>query len=235
LQESSFLSHKSLALLAVTAGFSLFSLRYFVDIELAVGLLNGLYDGVWRLWGAAMDPLTGRWPAAAYVDEAYVAERWMLRAHILPVALAFALFPLQLSSRLRARNPALHRRLGRLALLCLALSMPASVLFALNLLRYPEIGGAASFAGFVGMAAVTSLCAGLAWTAILRRDVAAHRVWMIRAFGCLLGGSLGLRAFLVVVAPAMESFRDAIAISTWVSWIAGYIGADLWLHWKRKP
>jgi uncharacterized membrane protein len=115
----------------------------------------------------------------AELDDVFARYPVLTLVHIVPALLFVLLGPLQFSSTIRARYLPWHRWSGRVLLICgMVIGVSALVMsFAM-----PSIGG-------VNQAAATTLFAlfflfalGKAFWHILRREIALHREWMIRAF-----------------------------------------------------
>ncbi len=125
-------------------------------------------------------------PAVIPADHRFTGVPLPLIAHILGAAL-FALGGIaQLAPRLRRRHTAWHRRAGR-ALVLAGLVVAISALW-LTLLYDPQPGTGGLLYLFrllfgSGMAA----CLMLGFAAVRRRDFAAHRAWMVRAYALGLG------------------------------------------------
>ncbi len=111
-------------------------------------------------------------------EERYVRHPVPAYLHIVPglVYLVGACF--QLSARFRNRHLRIHRRMGRVVLAAGLVSGTFAIIF----------GAPHSYGGFwqsvatVAFSAYFLVALGLAFRAILRRDVPTHRRWMIRAF-----------------------------------------------------
>ncbi len=125
--------------------------------------------------------------------------------HILSAGMFCVLGAFQVSSAVRRHSPAWHRRAGRVL-------VPAGLTAALSGLWltfvYPpgELDGPVLFAvrlvAGVGMA--TALALGAA--AIRRRDIAAHRAWMIRALALALGA--GTQVFTHIPLEAFPALQN---------------------------
>jgi uncharacterized membrane protein len=92
----------------------------------------------------------------------------------------------QLAPRFRRRHPTWHRRAGRVAAVA-GLLVAGSALW-LTLFYAPQPGTGPVLFGFrlvVGSAMIACLVRG--FTAIRRRDIPAHRAWMVRGYALGLG------------------------------------------------
>ena len=150
-------------------------------------------------------------------------------AHVVPGALFLLLAPLQLSPRIRSRRPRLHRWSGRLLLLAAAAITSSAVWFA-------WVAPAANWRETAIITVVASwfvLAGARAWLAIRRRDIAAHRAWMLR----FLAVALGI-AVVRLVSPSVWLFRGRITVETGfisaliVGWTLAAGGMEWWI---RRP
>lgn len=121
-------------------------------------------------------------PADAARRAAYPAALWL---HILGGAGFGLLGLLQFSARLRRRWPGLHRWSGRV-LVTGGAGLALSGLW-MNVV-YPNPIDSLLHDGLQTLASVALLaCLALGVRAILRRQIAAHRGWMMRAYALCLG------------------------------------------------
>ena len=147
------------------------------------------------------------------------------------VAAAFYAFfgALQFSARLRQRRPNWHRRSGRLL-------VGAGMLVALSglwmtLFYTGAPGGDLLWAVrlLVATAMVASIVLG--FTAIRRRDITAHRAWMIRAYA--LAVAAGTQAFTQGTGEALLGISE---LSTAVSVSSGWVINAAVAEWViRRP
>lgn len=146
-----------------------------------------------------------------------------LRLHIAGGIGALLAGPWQFSPRLRARALSLHRWLGRFYLLEVGLGSIAG--FAMAVISEE---GLPTHLGF-GVLAVWWFVTGLqAYRAIRRRDVAAHRRWMIRNFSLTLA-AVTLRNYLPFMLLALHwPFRISYIIVSWLCWVPNLLVAE-WL------
>ncbi|MDG4827660.1 DUF2306 domain-containing protein [Asanoa sp. WMMD1127] len=136
--------------------------------------------------------------------------------HVAAAALYAFLGALQFSARLRRRRPAWHRRAGRV-LVAAGLVVAVSALWMT--LSYPDAPGGGLLWGVrlvVGSAMAACLLLGFA--AIRRRDIAAHRAWMIRAYA--LAVAAGTQTFTQGIGEAVFEPADlTTALSVSAGWV----------------
>jgi|GEM_PF-3031187 len=105
--------------------------------------------------------------------------RWILIPHALAGTAALLLGPFQFSTKLRGRNPAIHRIVGRFYVVCVLIAAPLAIL-STTYARYPKatyfkIAIAIQATAWMGSTAV-------GFTLALRRRIVSHRRWMIRSY-----------------------------------------------------
>jgi uncharacterized membrane protein len=152
-----------------------------------------------------------------------------LVVHVLGSAL-YALFgAFQFSARLRRRHLNWHRRTGRI-LVGAGVAVAGSGLWMT--LFYPNAPGGDLLWGIrllVGSTMAAAIVLGFA--AIRRRDIAAHRAWMIRAYALGLGA--GTQAFTEGIGEALFGTTDlSKAISLGSAWVINAVVAE-WVI--RRP
>ncbi|WP_036565753.1 DUF2306 domain-containing protein [Nocardioides halotolerans] len=143
--------------------------------------------------------LTGG-PALMPADDRFDAVPVALVVHILGAATYALLGVLQLAPRFRRRHWAWHRRAGRV-LAVAGLAVAGSALW-LTISYPPKPGTGELLYGFrLTFATAMAGCLVLGFSAIRRRDVPAHRAWMIRAYA--IGLAAGTQAFTEGVGGAL--------------------------------
>lgn len=125
------------------------------------------------------------------------------------------LMPLQFFSTLRARFPTVHRYIGRGLMICM-LGFGFSGLWMNHL--YPQYGGIAKYAGIVAMSAVLVVSMVLAFIAIGKGNITAHKQWMMRATAAALSPATQR----IIILPAFAVFGDSV-MTDWI------IGSLIWL------
>lgn len=168
------------------------------------------------------------------IDYMFAQFPWLTLVHILPGLLFMVLGPLQFNAGLRTKYPKRHRLSGRIFVLCsLIIGVTALVMsFAM-----PAIGG-------VNQAAATALFAlyflfaiSKAFWHIRRREVAAHREWMVRAF------AIGLA--VATIRPIVGLFYATSRLSGltpyeffgtafWLGFVLHLMAAETWINLTRS-
>ena len=108
-----------------------------------------------------------------------------LVVHIVSATVFALLGAFQFPARLRRRRPGWHRRAGRVLVgagLLVAISGLWITVFSVD-----APGGGLLWAIRLVVGSATAACIVLGFTAIRRRDIPAHRAWMIRAYALALG------------------------------------------------
>lgn len=171
--------------------------------------------------------------------ERYVAHPWLAYLHIAPGVVYLLGAPLQLSRRFRVRHYAAHKRLGRVLLSCALLGGLLGLIFGLLHSWGGALEAVASFVFGVWFV----LCLVLAFRAIRRNDVGAHRRWMIRAFAIGIGvGTIriwvGLFTALSIAGNGGPEGltlpgRTSFGLAFWLGFTMHVCLGELWL--RRTP
>ena len=150
--------------------------------------------------------------------------RGAFAVHIVFGGVALLLSPVQLSARLRARVPRVHRLVGRVVLASIVLAGTAGFL-----LSWVNAAGSVGTAGFGGLAVLWVTFALLGLRAILRRDVVAHRRWMLRTFA-MTYAAVTLRLWLVALIPLLGDFHSAYLLVPFLCWVPNLVVVELLLR-----
>lgn len=178
--------------------------------------------GSWRFLGLGFDL---SFPG---FEDHLEARRTVFALHVTLAPVALVLGVLQFMPRLRARRPALHRWTGRMYAACVLVSGIAG--FWLGLFAP---GGWVAGAGFMVLAV---LWIGVTAKAVLHaynREIAEHRVWMIRSFALTFAG-VTLRIYLAGYMLSDVSYVDASPVLGWICWVPNLLIAEWWLARDRK-
>lgn len=145
----------------------------------------------------------------------YFALRWVLIVHVIAGALALFSGPLLLWKRLRVARPVLHRRLGKMYLVLVALSGAAAV--ALSLTTARTVGWAYAFALQVWVG-IWLTASWIAYRAARKQNFPLHEQWMTRSYLVLLAFVLGALLFTVPPVAALGTFAETSPSILWFSW-----------------
>ncbi|WP_214110984.1 DUF2306 domain-containing protein [Acrocarpospora catenulata] len=140
--------------------------------------------------------------------------------HVIFGGLTLLLVPVQFAARIRDRVPVLHRAVGRVALVALLVAGVSGLVLA-----PVNMAGPIGVAGFGSLGIIWITFAVLAFLAIRRGDVAAHRRWAIRVFA-LTYGAVTLRLWLVTLLVTLKSFETAYAIVPFLGWVPNLLIAE---------
>jgi len=152
-------------------------------------------------------------------DARFVAAPAPVLIHVL-VATAFCLLgAFQFSAGVRARWPRWHRGAGKLLAVC-GLSSAATGLWMTAGYAIPaSMQGPMLFAVRMAVGIVMIASIAIAWSSILRRDVARHEAFMIRAYA--LGQGAGTQALVLgpwtlITGETGGLTRDALMTLAWL-------------------
>ncbi|HEY5879255.1 MAG TPA: DUF2306 domain-containing protein [Nakamurella sp.] len=145
-------------------------------------------------------------------------------------AVVFALVgALQFPARLRRRHRGWHRRAGRV-LVAAGLLVAGSGLW-MTLFYSDAPGGTPLWTVRLVVGSATAVSLVLGFTAIRRRDVAAHRAWMIRAYALAVGA--GTQTITEGIGEALLGVND---VSKFVGGTAGWVVNIAIAEWIiRRP
>ena len=174
--------------------------------------------------------------AANYVDRSLVV-RSAFYLHIGFGGLALLLSPFQFATRLRTRAPHVHRAVGRVVLGSIAIAGTAGLVLAPH-----SLAGTVGTLGFGLLAVLWLTFATVAFRAIRRRDVAAHRRWVVRTFALTyaavtlrlwLGVLIGVQSGLAGVDPDV-AFDRAYLLVPFLSWVPNLLVAEWYLATRER-
>lgn len=152
--------------------------------------------------------------------------------HVVAAAVYAVVGAFQFSARLRRGHRAWHRRAGRV-LVGAGLIVAGSGLWMT--LFYPGApGGDALWTArlIAGSAIATSIVLG--FTAIKRRDIAAHRAWMIRAYA--LAVAAGTQVFTQGIGEGLFGTTDlSTALSVSSGWVINLAVAEWVIRRRHHP
>lgn len=126
----------------------------------------------------------------------------------------------QFFSKLRANRPGLHRKLGKLYVLAVAISGLSGLIIA-----FFANGGLIAALGFGSLAVLWLYTTFRAYTAIRNKQLSVHRRWMIRSYS-LCFAAVTLRIYLPLMVAAGLGFIVAYRIIAWLCWVPNLLLAE---------
>jgi len=189
----------------------------------AVGV--GLYPLLYYIGGLRHHGLLQSKPASVIGMRAYIL---LFYIHISFGGVALLIGWTQFSTRLRTRYLTIHRRIGTVYVIAVALSSLAGLFIA-----FFATGGLVSTMGF-GLLALTWLFTDtMAYIAILRRDIGKHEEWMIRNYA-LCFAAVTLRFYLPLSLDVFHfEFVPAYRVISWLCWVPNLLVAGWIIRQKR--
>jgi len=164
---------------------------------------------------------------SSFVDALLADRPISTLAHFGGSALALAIGGFQVHPGLRRRFLPLHRWMGRLYVLAVAVGGSAGLYLA-----WHANGGVTGRLGFGFLAVFWLGTTASAYLCIRARDVAAHRRWMIRSFA-LTFAAVTLRLYIPASQIAGIPFEAAYPLIAWLAWVPNLLVAELFARDRR--
>jgi uncharacterized membrane protein len=172
-------------------------------------------------------------PVDAY-DAGFVRHAGLTLVHMVPGLVFVVLGPLQFVTRIRTRYIGLHRWCGR----TYVASGVAVGISALVMGVVVDFGGPTETAAVTLFSTLFLIFLGLAVFRIRRREVAAHREWMIRAFALGLAVTTMRPIAAILMAVTGLPLSEILGISFWLAFSLHLVLAECWIKFtrvERKP
>ncbi len=151
--------------------------------------------------------------------------RWKLIPHGIGGAIALILGALLFSTTLRQRHPSVHRTCGKLYIIgtLILASVAVSMAFVVSpwfLIVFTPI-----------QSATLLLFTLAAYACIRRRDIVAHREWMVRSYSILL---IFLEGRVLMAIPALSSRGlDSVVAVNWACMVVSLVAVEFFLRWRQ--
>lgn len=147
---------------------------------------------------------------------------WLFYQHISMGAISMLTGWTQFSEKIRKKNIALHRSLGKVYVVAVLLSGAAGLYLA-----FFATGGAIAGFGFGTMAVLWLSTTAMAFLTIKKGKVCAHQNWMVRSYA-LCWAAVTLRLWLpgLQAVGGME-FIPAYLLVSWLCWVPNLVVAEL--------
>jgi uncharacterized membrane protein len=167
------------------------------------------------------------------LDDVFARYPVLTLVHIIPGLLFIVLGPLQFSLTFRKRHLQWHRRNGRILFLCGAVVGVSALVMSFAM---PSIGGLnqAMATTLFGLWFLFALVKALRH--VLRREIALHREWMIRAFS--IGLAVATIRPIIAIFFATSHFSgltpyEFFGAGFWIGFALHLIAAEIWIRWTR--
>jgi len=175
-------------------------------------LLGGIFSLRYVIHPTWYDPLFG---------DKYRRMLAVVLLHGISSSLVLCIGPLQFIPSIRSSLPLAHRVIGRLYVAGVLLGSLSGFYMALQ-----AYGGPLAQAGLCTLAILWLTTACVAFLHLYRRDVKAHRRWMIRNFS-LTFAAVVVRIHLNTLQRMGWTLQAIYPYATWLSWIPCLIAAEI--------
>lgn len=158
-------------------------------------------------------------------------ELWtvLIRVHILLAVTAILAGPLGFVKKIRVKRPALHRLIGKVYIGSILLNILPALYVALH-----ATGGLVATVGFFLLTGVWLYATVKAYTTIRKRQVEAHRRWMIRSYAVTLANNTLYVVNLVMDKAFGMEYVTAYVIAVWSCWMINLFVAEGYLRLRRN-
>ncbi len=161
----------------------------------------------------------------SWLRQRYAPVSWLVILHGFPGTIALFLGIFQFSSRIRQRYLQVHRLMGRIYVVCAAISAPIGILIAIKL-AVPTIVPES-----VILVSGWLLCTGTALYCVRTGRIQQHREWMMRGYP-FLAVFVVVRAILAIPAIAATGWLGVASVVWSVLALAGFLPSIL-IEWQK--
>jgi hypothetical protein len=162
----------------------------------------------------------------------YVQHPWVALIHILPGLMFLILVPLQFVARIRRQNIGLHRWLGRVLIVCAAISGVFALAAAFI---FPAYAGITTQSATVFFGVIYLVALAKAYVHIRHKRERLHHQWMIRAVALAMGvASIRIYIGLFTGLAGMD-FEEVFGASFWLGLGTNLLIAEIWINQTRNP
>ena len=148
--------------------------------------------------------------------------------HVLGGGIVLLIGGFQFSKKLRTSYIVLHRNLGRIYLILVALGGAGSLVLA------PQAdGGLVAKIGFFMLGVLWLFSAWQAYAAVRRGDIGTHREWMLRNFAMTFA-AVTLRIYLGIFEVSGVPFTEGYPVVAWLSWVPNLILVEWYLALSKQ-
>lgn len=168
-------------------------------------------------------------------DARFFAAPIPVLIHVVAATVYAVLGAFQFSTGIRLRWRTWHRRAGVLLLGCALLTGATGIWMTAAYAIPPNLQGPLLYGVrlVVGVAMLASIVKG--WVSIVRRDLAQHEAWMIRAYALAQGAGTQALIFLPLMlfsGPVLGLTRDVLLSAAWV---VNVVVAEALIRRRARP
>jgi uncharacterized membrane protein len=169
-------------------------------------------------------------PVISDYDLGFAHRPGLTLLHIVPGLVFVILGPLQFVKEIRARHVRIHRWCGRIFLVNGLLVGTTAVMLGFLV----GFGGPSETAAVTFYSLLFLIFLAVAYVSVLRRQIAAHREWMIRAFSLGLAVATMRPLLGILMASTGWSFKELLGLAFWLAFSLHLIVAQLWIAASRR-
>jgi len=185
----------------------------FIVLAVSIGLYPSIYFFMDRQFG-----LLNTKPGELLEN---IAWNIAFYTHIISGGIALLSGWSQFSTRLRNKNMALHRQLGKVYVIAVLISAPTGFYIACF-----ATGGLIPSLGFISLASVWFYTTLNAWLLIRKKKIDPHKKMMTYSYAACFA-AVTLRIWLPLLIMLFQDFTFAYSIVAWLCWIPNLIVAYL--------
>lgn len=148
--------------------------------------------------------------------------------HIILGGIALLIGWIQFNKKFRNKNLELHKKIGKIYVLCALISGISGLYIALY-----ATGGYSTKIGFLGMAIFWFITTLFGFLAIKKGNIIKHQKLMIYSYSVCFS-AVTLRIWLPILTATLGGFLPAYRIVAWLSWIPNIIIAYFIIKYQFK-
>ena len=164
-------------------------------------------------------------------SEALLADNhWntMFYTHIVLGGIALLIGWLQFNKKLRLKNLALHKSIGKIYVISVLLSAISGLYIG-----YFATGGIIAKSGFITMAVAWFITTFLGFSEIKKGNTIKHQKLMIYSYAICFA-AVTLRIYLPIFSPLLGGFLPAYKLIAWLCWVPNIIVAYFFIKYQFK-
>jgi len=201
-----------------------------LNILVAALALTGVVMVLLRTISLSQTMLGEALPSAGSYDDSFAQRPGLTLLHIMPGLVFVILGPLQFVTKIRTRYINLHRWCGRIYVASGLLVGVTALILGIIV----GFGGSTETAAVTFFSVLFLIFLGLAVFRIRRREISAHREWMIRAFALGLAITTMRPMVAVLIALTDLPFPEILGVSFWLAFSLHLVIAELWVNITRR-